>query len=146
MHTRLSSKLSAALVGVAVSTCCLGATTSTKQHIAAGKALYLGNCAGCHQADGRGVPEEVPPLAGSDFLAKGKEHAIAVVLHGLKGSLKVHGRHYDAAMPQLFQLDDQEIADVLTFVYNSWGNPGGQIVPADVADQRYDRAIAPKAD
>lgn len=146
MARRSSLELSAALLGMAITTACLAAAPGNQQQIRAGKALYGANCAGCHQPDGRGVPGEVPPLAGSDFLAQGKEHAIAVVLHGLKGTLKVHGRSYDEAMPQLFQLDDQEIADVLTFVYNSWGNPGGQVLPAEVAAQRYDRAIAPESD
>lgn len=108
----------------------------------AGKALYAANCSTCHQADGTGVAGGVPPLAGSDFLAKGPEHAIAVVLHGLKGKLKVHGRTYGSAMPPMFQLTNEELADVLTFVYNSWGNPGGQIQADDVAAQRYDRALA----
>ena len=110
----------------------------------AGKALYAAHCAACHQPDGSGVAGEVPPLAGSDFLAKGKQHAIAVVLHGLKGQLEVHGRAYDEAMPQQFHLRDEEIADVLTFVYNSWGNPGGRVDVSEVAAQRYDRALAPE--
>jgi nitrite reductase (NO-forming) len=122
-----------------------GGTPTKNAQMKAGKALYAANCAACHQADGAGVKGEVPPLAGSDFLAKGHEHAIAVVLHGLKGSLKVHGRNYDSAMPQLFHLTNEEVADVLTYVYNSWGNPGGQVHASDVAAQRYDRALAPGA-
>ena len=117
----------------------------TKQaQLAAGKSLYAANCSGCHQADGSGQRGVVPPLAGSDFLAKGPTHAIAVVLHGLRGNLKVHGRNYDSAMPPLFRLDNEEVADVLTYVYNSWGNPGGRIRAGEVAKQRYDRSIAPR--
>jgi nitrite reductase (NO-forming) len=118
-------------------------TPTKAEQMAAGRTLYAANCSACHQPDGTGVPGEVPPLAGSDFLAKGPEHAIAVVLHGLKGTLRVHGKAYDATMPQHFQLTNEEVADVLTFVYNSWGNPGGQVRASDVAAQRYDRAIAP---
>ena len=118
---------------------------STKDsHFLAGKALYEASCSACHQPDGTGVPGEVPPLAGSDFLAKGPEQAISVVLHGLKGKLRVHGRAYDSTMPQMFQLTDGEVADVLTFVFNSWGNPGGQVQESEVAAQRYDRALAPR--
>ena len=125
---------------------CAGAGAPTKQaQIAAGKALYAANCASCHQADGSGQRGVVPPLAGSDFLAKGTGHAIAVVLHGLRGQLQVHGRNYDSAMPPLFRLDNEEVADVLTYVYNSWGNPGGRVRAREVARQRYDRSIAPRA-
>jgi nitrite reductase (NO-forming) len=121
------------------------ATAPDRERMAAGKRLYAANCVSCHQPDGSGVPGEVPPLAGSDFLAKGPERAIAVVLHGLRGELEVHGRNYDGSMPPLFHLDNEEVADVLTYVYNSWGNPGGQVRPGDVAAQRYDRSLAPDA-
>ncbi len=121
-----------------------GETPTRDEQIEAGRILYAANCSQCHQADGTGVRDEVPPLAGSDFLAKGPERAIAVVLHGLKGELRVHGRSYDSAMPQLFQLSNEEVADVLTFVYNSWGNPGGEVRASEVAAQRYDRALAPE--
>jgi nitrite reductase (NO-forming) len=116
---------------------------ATDKQMKRGKKLYAAECAACHQPDGTGVAGEVPPLAGSDFLAKGSEHAIGVVLHGLKGTLKVHGRTYHSAMPTRFHLSNEQIADVLTYVYNSWGNPGGRIKASDVAAQRYDRALAP---
>jgi nitrite reductase (NO-forming) len=115
---------------------------SDKQMVRGNK-IYAAECAACHQPDGTGVAGEVPPLAGSDFLATGPDHAIAVVINGLKGELKVHGRTYRSAMPTRFHLSNEEIADVLTFVYNSWGNPGGRIKASDVAEHRYDRALAP---
>ena len=135
----------ALVLAAAISTPSPGASTKARS-LQAGKILYSRTCAECHRPDGTGVPGEVPPLAGSDFLAKGSEHAIAVVLHGLKGELRVHGRRYDEVMPpQMYRLTNEEVADVLTFVYNSWGNPGGQVRASDVAAQRYDRTLAPKA-
>jgi nitrite reductase (NO-forming) len=143
----LGTMLATAIASLSLAAAASGAKAPSKdQQIRAGKALYAATCAACHQHDGTGVPGEVPPLAGSDFLAKGSEHAIAVVLHGLKGELRVHGRRYDEAMPpQMYRLTNEEVADVLTFVYNSWGNPGGQIRASEVAAQRYDRSLAPKA-
>ena len=148
----MATRISATMVGLILAAAVVAApgplsahAAPTKQaQLAAGKALYAANCSGCHQPDGSGQRGVVPPLAGSDFLAKGHAHAIAVVLHGLRGELKVHGRNYDSAMPPLFRLDNEEVADVLTYVYNSWGNPGGQVRARDVAKQRYDRSLAPR--
>jgi nitrite reductase (NO-forming) len=148
MATTLAVSLATALasLGLSAATASAARAPTKVEQMQAGKAVYAATCAACHQPDGTGVKGEVPPLAGSDFLAKGHEHAIAVVLHGLKGTLKVHGRKYDSAMPpQMYRLTNEEVADVLTFVYNSWGNPGGQVHASDVAAQRYDRTLAPEA-
>ena len=67
-----------------------------------------------------------PPLAKSDYLAKGPKLAIGVVLHGLSGKVTVNGQDYNSVMPPMNQLNDDEVANILTYVYNSWGNPGGQ--------------------
>lgn len=114
-------------------------TLTLEQQMGAGKTLFAGNCSTCHQAEGQGMPKIFPPLAGSDFL-KDKNAVIATVINGRSGPITVNGETYDSVMPPMSQLNDDEIAHILTFVYNSWGNPGGQITAADVAKVRKSTA------
>jgi nitrite reductase (NO-forming) len=121
-------------------------TLSKEDQIAAGKQLFTGTCSVCHQASGEGLPGVFPPLAKSDFLAGlGKDELIGIPLHGHTGKVTVNGKEYDSVMPPMSQLTDDEVANILTFVLNSWGNPGGQISKEDVARVRAQPAPAPAA-
>ena len=91
-----------------------------------GRDLYLKNCFVCHQLNGEGTPGVFPPLAKSDFLLSDPERAIRALCEGLVGEITVNGRTYAGAMPATI-LEDAELADVLTFVLNSWGNSGGAV-------------------
>jgi nitrite reductase (NO-forming)/hydroxylamine reductase len=101
--------------------------------IKAGGASYGVACISCHQADGKGMANAFPPLAGSDYLKADRNRAIRAVLHGLSGKITVNGKPYDSIMPPMPQLSNVEIANILTYVLNSWGNSGGEIMPAQVA-------------
>src|SRR5690606_31937390 len=103
----------------------------------AGKQPYLDNCAACHQPDGKGLAGAFPPLAASDWL-KGKTAAqvATTVLEGLQGEIVVNGVTYDSLMPAQSHIGDADIAAITTYVLNSWGNPGGSITAAEVADRR----------
>jgi nitrite reductase (NO-forming) len=107
-----------------------------EMQIKAGGALFAGTCSVCHQANGEGLAGVFPPLAKSDFLGSDHAKAIGVVLNGLSGSVKVNGRDYNSVMPPMSQLTDDEIANILTYVHNSWGNSGAQVAQADVAKAR----------
>ena len=107
-----------------------------EQQVKAGAALFNGTCSVCHQNNGEGVPNVFPPLAKSDFLAADKKRAIAVPLNGLTGPVTVNGHQFNSVMPPMSQLNDDEIANILTFVLNSWGNPGGRVLTSDVRDIR----------
>lgn len=100
-----------------------------------GKRVFESNCMACHQAEGQGIKGAFPPLAGSDFLNEDKTRAIDVVVHGLKGPVKVKGETFDSIMPAL-GLNDEDIANVLTYVLNSWDNKGGEVTPEEVAKRR----------
>jgi mono/diheme cytochrome c family protein len=102
---------------------------SKGQRMEGGKQLYSLVCAACHQPTGLGLANQFPPLAGSDFLNADKKRAINVLLHGRQGDIVVNGRKFNNSMPS-FPLSDDEIANALTFVYNSFGN-SGKIVTAD---------------
>ncbi len=106
------------------------------QQIAAGKALYQGTCSVCHQPDGNGLPNVFPPLAKSDYLMADAERSIAVVLNGLSGPIEVNGAKFDSVMPPMRQLNDDEVANILTFVRNSFGNEGAAVTREQVAKVR----------
>jgi len=96
-----------------------------------GKNIFIHNCSSCHQTNGQGVPNSFPPLAGSDFLMNRKDKGIGIVLNGLTGPIIVKGKKYNSQMPAL-GLDEDKIADVLTYVRNSWGNKGGDVTIDEV--------------
>jgi nitrite reductase (NO-forming) len=101
----------------------------------AGAIVYEQNCKACHQTKGEGLPNAFPPLAKSDFLMADKGRAISVVVNGYSGEMVVNGAKYDGVMPAL-GLNDDQIASVLTYVRNSWGNKGDLVSPAEVAAKR----------
>jgi nitrite reductase (NO-forming) len=111
-------------------------TLTLAQQIEAGGALYKGTCSVCHQESGTGLPSVFPPLAKSDFLTSNPQRAIEVVLNGLSGPVKVNGETYNSVMPPMSQLNDDEVANILTFALNSWGNNGPAISAAEVAKVR----------
>jgi nitrite reductase (NO-forming) len=108
-----------------------------EEQIAAGKTLFASSCSSCHQPAGLGIPGSIPPLAASDFLVKNeKERIIRVVLNGVSGPLRVNGTTYNSAMPPWSQLSNDEVANILTYVFNAWGNSNGVVSPVEVAQAR----------
>jgi len=116
-------------------------TLTVEDQARAGQALFAGTCSVCHQANGAGLPGVFPPLAKSDYLAADVNRATSAVLNGLTGKLTVNGQEYNSVMPPMNQLNDDEVANILTYVLNSWGNPGGRVSKDDVKKLR----AAPRA-
>ncbi|PZX55789.1 copper-containing nitrite reductase [Algoriphagus chordae] len=101
---------------------------SLSERIENGKRLYARTCLACHQEEGQGIPSAFPPLAKSDYLNADVDRAISIVLHGLSGEIEVNGETYNSVMTAQ-TLSDEEVASVLTYVYNSWGNNGTEVTP-----------------
>ena len=116
-------------------------TLTVQDQIKAGQQLFAGTCSVCHQANGEGLPGVFPPLAKSDFLGDARK-LVNVVLNGLSGKVTVNGKDYNSVMPPMNQLNDDEVANILTYVLNSWGNPGGSISTEDVKKVRTPGAKA----
>ncbi len=111
----------------------LASAIGREQQIEKGAALYATTCATCHQPTGLGLPGAIPPLARSDFLVKNEnERVIRIVLNGLSGPVRVNGSAFDSAMPALGHMSDDDIANILTYVFNSWGNARGAVSPDEV--------------
>ena len=117
------------------------ATLTKAERMTEGSKIYNQACFACHQADGKGLPGVFPPLAGSDYLKADTERAIAIAIHGLQGEITVNGNKFNSIMtPQPF--NDQQIANVMTFVNNSWGN-AGPVVTAEQVKKVRDSGLKP---
>jgi nitrite reductase (NO-forming) len=112
-----------------------GSVTKAQQ-MDAGEVLYNGTCSVCHQNSGTGLPGVFPPLAGSDYLMADTRRAIGVVLNGMTGPVTVNGEEYNSVMPPMSQLTDDEVANIMTYVLNSFGNDDGVVSAAEVGKVR----------
>ncbi len=88
------------------------------------------------QQNGEGLEGVLPPLANSDYLMADTRRAIEIVLNGLTGPVTVNDSPFNSVMPPMSQLNDDEIANILTFALNNWGNEGDAISSAEVAAVR----------
>lgn len=103
-----------------------------KASLERGKIAYEQYCLACHQADGSGVPHLNPPLIKTKWTMGDKKTIINVVLKGLDEEIEVDGDIYHNVMPSMSHLSDQEIADVLTYVRNNFGNKASAIKESEV--------------
>ena len=97
-----------------------------RQSMAEGKLIYDDFCVRCHLDNGKGEDGKNPPLANSDYL-QDIDKTIQSIKFGLSGPIKVNGKIYDSVM-EYQGLDDEEIADVVNYILNSWGNKHEQII------------------
>ena len=102
-----------------------------------GKKVYNAFCITCHQADGGGVPQLNPPLQKTAYVLGSKTKLIRVILKGMDSHEEIDGETYSNTMAPFNYLTDQQIADVLTYVRNSFGNKATVVTPGDV---KYVRA------
>lgn len=102
-----------------------------------GSILYNKNCAVCHQTDGKGDGMRFPSLEGSEWVTGDKSRLIGVVLNGLQGEIEVNGEEWNGVMPALGPaLNDGEIAAVLTYVRQGFGNKSSTVDSKEVAKVR----------
>ncbi len=106
-----------------------------EEKIEMGKNVYGRTCVACHQANGQGIPSVFPPLAESDYLNEDVKRAIDIVLHGKSGEITVNGETYNSVMTAQ-NISDQEVANVMTYIYNNWGNNGTEVTEEMVKAQR----------
>jgi len=105
--------------------------TSKTERIELGKQIYSQTCFACHQGEGQGIAGAFPPLAKSDYLNTDVDRAIGIILHGKTGEITVNGEKYNSVMTAQ-TLTDEEAANVLTYIYNSWDNNGTEVTPTDI--------------
>lgn len=108
---------------------------SFEEQMEFGKATYMQTCFACHQAEGQGIANAFPPLAKSDYLNADVNRTIDIILRGKTGEITVNGEKYNSVMTAQ-TLSDDEVANVLTYVYNSWGNSKKKVTPSMVKSRR----------
>lgn len=97
-----------------------------------GKALYMQYCLSCHQADGGGVPNMNPPLIKTSYVLGDKVQLSKILLNGFSERVEIEGEMYSNVMPSFSYLTNQQIADVLTYVRNNFGNKASAVSAAEV--------------
>lgn len=112
--------------------------TSLAEKISFGKSLYSKTCFACHQEKGEGLANAFPPLAKSDYLNSDVNRAIEIVLFGKTGEITVNNKKYNSVMTAQSLTDDQ-VANVLTYVYSQWGNNKKEVTPQMVAAIRKNK-------
>jgi nitrite reductase (NO-forming) len=120
-----------------------GTSGGNKSLKAMGKNIFTTTCQPCHQVNGEGISGIFPPLAKSDFLNASKERAVNIVKNGLSGPVTVNGKTYNGIMPPQ-NLNDEQIAAVLTYVYSQWGNSGKTVTKEDAVKVKTKKAVASK--
>ncbi|MBL7872194.1 MAG: c-type cytochrome [Cyclobacteriaceae bacterium] len=119
------------LLGIALTTCTSGNNSSYpdsvkyQQYYVQGGELYKNYCANCHQPDGSGLGRVYPPLNKSDFMEQNFEEVVCLIKFGRSGELWVNGTMYNQPMKSNPSLTELEIAEIATFIYNSWDIKNG---------------------
>lgn len=98
-----------------------------QESIERGADIYSDFCINCHMPSGEGVPGTFPPLAKSDYLMKNREASIKGIKYGQSGEITVNGVKYNSTMAAM-GLSDDEVADVMNYITNSWGNKNTKMV------------------
>lgn len=110
----------------------------TAQYTVNGQKLYVTQCQNCHGAKGEGLGDLYPPLTDSTFLSANRNQLACMVKNGLSGPIEVHGRTFDTEMPPNPQLAPIEIAYILTYIGNSFGNEMGIFTLEEVQQNLMD--------
>ncbi len=98
-----------------------------------GQKLYNTFCGTCHQVDGQGVMGRFPSLTSTDWVAGDKRRLIELVLNGMQGEIQVSGEIFNGAMPPHRFLSDEDIAMILTFIRQNFGNHASPVNAEEVS-------------
>lgn len=104
--------------------------------MAMGKKVYTERCMTCHQVDGVGAQNMIPPLTKTEYVLGNKSRLIQILLNGMTGDITVNGEIYSGEMPSHKSLTDAEMAAVLTYIRNSFGNKASVVSKIEVQKLR----------
>ena len=103
-----------------------------QQYYVQGEQLYLKNCSNCHQKSGEGLGLLYPPVSKSDYMDANIEKVFCLMKYGINEKITVNGREYNKAMPGVPALTELEIAEIATYIYNTWQHNKGLIETSEV--------------
>lgn len=132
-----------ASVALFVAFSCSAPETKFKQYLVEGEKLYVAKCSNCHQRDGGGLRRVYPPVATSDYLDAHFEQVICGMKYGLQGEIIVNGVKYNQPMPGDLSLTELELAEIATFIYNTWGRQRGIVEVTEIRPV-LDSCVRPK--
>jgi mono/diheme cytochrome c family protein len=124
------------LLTLSFSVVCAKSQAINKQMMSTGKDVFSLYCLACHQEDGTGVPNLNPPLVKTSYVLGDKKKLIGIVLNGFEEKVEINGEFYSNVMAPHDFLSDIEVASVLTYVRNSFGNKASAITVAEVKNVR----------
>lgn len=104
------------------------------QYYLQGEQLYTKHCSNCHQKNGTGLGLLYPPLNQSDFMDDNLEKVICLMTHGISGELYVNGKNFNKKMPGIPSLTDLEVAEIATYIYNTWEHKRGLVDVTAIQD------------
>jgi len=110
-------------------------TSSPKfqQYFIQGEQLYLQHCSNCHQKNGRGLGLIYPPLDTSDYMQNNVTDVLCLIRNGKSGEVIVNGKNFNQKMPGITTLSDLEIAEIATYIFNSWSHKQGLLEVREVS-------------
>jgi len=123
------------------------ADNQEEQDHSLGEALFVTNCSTCHQVNGAGMRDAIPPLAGSPFVTAEPAVMASIIIRGIEGPIEVKGTTFDGKMPTFASaLDDDEIAQIVNYARSRWGGGDGTILSAQTVEtlkSRYGPSFEP---
>lgn len=114
---------------------CLWLASCANPPFAQGQNLYLTHCANCHMEDGSGLRGNIPPLAGADYLRDHQEELACIIRYGQQDTIVVNGRTYHEPMPGVPGLTEFQIANIINYINQAWGNDYGFVKVEDLRTQ-----------
>jgi len=109
-----------------------GESVKFQQYFVEGEQLYVTHCSNCHQKNGKGLGLLYPPLDQSDYMDNNLQEVICLMKYGKSGEIVVNGKTYNQPMPGVITLTSLEIAEIATYIYNSWSHKRGIIEVIEV--------------
>ena len=133
--TRLIRNIGCCALPVCMILISCGKNSSPKfrQYYTHGQELYKKHCSNCHQPDGSGLGRVYPPLNKSDFMENNLEEVVCLIRFGKSGELFVNGKEYNQPMKGISSLSDLEVAEVVTYIYNTWSHERGLVEVKEVS-------------
>ncbi len=123
--------------GLWLMACGQGTVKDTKfqQYYVQGQQLYIKNCSNCHQKNGSGLGLVYPPINNSDFMDQNVDAVFCIMKYGKEGEMIVNGKKFNKPMKGIASLTELEIAEIATYIYNTWDHQEGMIEIARVTTE-----------